>query len=219
MTMFSYYGAKSRIAKYYPKPLYDTIIEPFAGAANYSLLYANKNCILYDKYEVVIRIWKWLQTQTAESINELPRLRSQPITHIQPIEAQWWLSFQSNQGTAKPRNWAGSIGSRTYSAVMRDIEKINHWQCIVGDYTECPDIQATWFIDPPYSNTKHDYVHANIDYTRLAEWVLTRKGQVIVCERGKATWLPFSTFREYSRGQHEGYDKELIYYRVNQRGS
>jgi site-specific DNA-adenine methylase len=36
--MFSYYGSKSKIVKYYPCPAHDKIIEPFAGSARYSLL-------------------------------------------------------------------------------------------------------------------------------------------------------------------------------------
>jgi site-specific DNA-adenine methylase len=35
--MWSYYGGKSKIVQYYPDPKYDTIIEPFAGSAQYSL--------------------------------------------------------------------------------------------------------------------------------------------------------------------------------------
>ena len=35
--MFYYYGRKKQIAKYYPKPNFNTIIEPFAGSAAYSL--------------------------------------------------------------------------------------------------------------------------------------------------------------------------------------
>jgi len=35
--MWSYYGSKSKVVKHYPKPKYDLIIEPFAGAAWYSV--------------------------------------------------------------------------------------------------------------------------------------------------------------------------------------
>ena len=35
--MFYYYGRKKQIAKCYPKPNFNTIIEPFAGSAAYSL--------------------------------------------------------------------------------------------------------------------------------------------------------------------------------------
>jgi site-specific DNA-adenine methylase len=37
--MFSYYGTKKRIVNKYPEPKYDKIIEPFCGAAQYSLKY------------------------------------------------------------------------------------------------------------------------------------------------------------------------------------
>ena len=53
---FSYFGSKYRMAKHYPEPLYDIIVEPFAGAAGYSLLYPHKNIILYDNYEPVIML-------------------------------------------------------------------------------------------------------------------------------------------------------------------
>ena len=36
--LFCYFGSKYRAAPHYPKPLYPHIIEPFAGAAGYSLL-------------------------------------------------------------------------------------------------------------------------------------------------------------------------------------
>jgi len=47
--MFSYYGSKSKLAQHYPTPKYDTIVEPFAGAAGYSLYGDNwkKNVLLY----------------------------------------------------------------------------------------------------------------------------------------------------------------------------
>jgi len=31
----------------------------------------------------------------------------------------------------------------------------------------------------------------NLDYARLADWCMERKGQAIVCENTKADWLPF----------------------------
>ena len=65
---------------------------------------------------------------------------------------------------------------------------------IEGDYTDAPDIEATWFIDPPYQyrgGRKYPQGSDAIDYTRLAEWCQTRRGQVIVCEAEPADWLPF----------------------------
>lgn len=56
--MWSYYGSKSKIVSKYPSPIHSTIIEPFAGSARYSLKYWENDVILYDKYDVIIRLWK-----------------------------------------------------------------------------------------------------------------------------------------------------------------
>ena len=61
---------------------------------------------------------------------------------------------------------------------------------IWADYRTAPDVEATWFIDPPYQAVKRGY-HSNIDYDALAKWCRSRKGLVIVCEQAGATWLPF----------------------------
>jgi hypothetical protein len=46
---FGYYGGKWRDSvKHYPKPQFETIIEPFAGSAGYSLRYASHNVRLYE---------------------------------------------------------------------------------------------------------------------------------------------------------------------------
>lgn len=74
--MFSYYGTKKKIAEKYPKPSYDTIIEPFCGAAMYSLYDNNweKNVILYDKYEKVYKVWNYLINASDNDIKSLPDL-------------------------------------------------------------------------------------------------------------------------------------------------
>ena len=65
-----------------------------------------------------------------------------------------------------------------------------------GDYRDAPDMEATWFIDPPYQHHGSRYYHGSsgIDYPRLAEWAQSRTGQVIVCEASPADWLPFVPF-------------------------
>ncbi len=50
--MFSYYGSKSKIIKYYSTPKHDTIIEPFAGSAQYSFHYWDKQVILIEKFKL-----------------------------------------------------------------------------------------------------------------------------------------------------------------------
>jgi site-specific DNA-adenine methylase len=70
--MFSYYGSKTTIAHLYPPPRYSTIVEPFAGAAKYSLRYFDNDVILYDADERIVRIWKFLQSATPKDILSLP---------------------------------------------------------------------------------------------------------------------------------------------------
>jgi hypothetical protein len=51
--------------------------------------------------------------------------------------------------------------------------KIKHWKIICGDYSEAPDIDATWFIDPPYkgeSGMGYGYGSNLINYDKLAVW-------------------------------------------------
>jgi hypothetical protein len=72
---------------------------------------------------------------------------------------------------------------------------IKHWKIIEGEYTSAPDLEATWFIDPPYHRSGNLYLHQVNSYTDLSDWCRSRQGQVMVCEQGGATWLPFTPFR------------------------
>ena len=59
--MWGYYGSKSKIVNKYPVPKHDKIIEPFAGTAQYSLKYFDKDILLIEKYDVIVRLWTWLK--------------------------------------------------------------------------------------------------------------------------------------------------------------
>lgn len=59
--MWSYYGSKSKIIDVYPPPEYDKIIEPFCGTARYALKYWDREVLLVDKYDVIVKIWHYLQ--------------------------------------------------------------------------------------------------------------------------------------------------------------
>src|SRR5271169_3327714 len=72
---------------------------------------------------------------------------------------------------------------------------IRHWRVCLGDYNDCDDRMATWFIDPPYSSKSGRlYTYSEIDYGDLGQWCRERTGQKIVCEMEGATWLPFIPF-------------------------
>lgn len=195
--MFYYYGRKKQIAKYYPLPNYSVIIEPFAGSASYSLYGSNwKNeIILIEKDEKIVDIWKWLISEaTCAKILEMPDLtvgeKSSEFLHI--IHAATKMAFHYKTIKVTPvlaRNW--KISKRY---IAHNLYKIKHWKIICGDYSEAPDIEATWFIDPPYkkdSGKGYRYSSDLINYENLAHWAKNRKGEVIFCEGIYGDYLPF----------------------------
>ena len=201
--MWSYYGSKTDQAKHYPPPKYDKIIEPFAGAAKYSLLYWDKEIVLCEKYEVVARIWKWLQKCSKDDILKLPMSMPQGSKVndlVFDCEEQHWLyGFVVGKGAERPRN---KVPDRTSVArpnhikynlhkIANNLYKIKHWKIIHGSYEELPNEKATWFIDPPYQNGGKSYVENKINYPELSRWCKERKGQAIVCETIEADWMDF----------------------------
>ncbi|MEM4204137.1 MAG: hypothetical protein QXS54_08725 [Candidatus Methanomethylicaceae archaeon] len=213
--MWSYYGNKSKIIHLYPEPKYDIIIEPFAGTARYSLRFFRKKVILNDKYDVIVKIWRWLQSITMEELLSLPiPLRGQNIKGMNiPQEAKYLYGFLAGRGTERPRLTVTEWGSETFrSDLMRiaaNLYRIRHWEIRQGEYYELDNIEATWFIDPPYQYGGEVYIEHNIDYEHLAEWCMTRKGQVIVCENSKATWLPFKPLVKFRGQKHDS--EEVIW--------
>lgn len=202
--MWSYYGRKSKVIKYYPFPLYDTIIEPFAGTACYSLYKDNwkKKVILVDKSDVIINLWKYLQQAEESDILNLPDISNQQDISKLPLNKneKALIYFCSNRGSAKIYKISGKWNrwNKNKVIIASNLHKIRHWNIIQGDYIDITNQTATWFIDPPYMFGGHRYKFSNklINYNNLAEWCKTRSGQVIVCENSKANWLPFSFLKE-----------------------
>ena len=210
--MFSYYGSKNKIAKLYPLPKYDLIIEPFAGAAWYSVLHRNRKVLLNEKNEVIHRIWNWLLTEaSSELLNDNTDFYAgQDISQIDLQKAHRELiGFCINRGSIAPRNivqkwscqvkanpnWASTTAYQL-KRIAKLLPEIQHWQTQFGDYKSLPDNEATWFIDPPYQFGGGHYAVNDVDYLELADWCKTRKGQVIVCENTKADWLPFKALTQ-----------------------
>ena len=198
--MFSYYGSKSKISKYYPTPTYDLIIEPFAGAGNYSLLhYKNHSVWLNDKYTVIFKLWKHLQTLDLSEIESIPQLnKGDDIRNLDLSEGmKLILGFSVNCGVATPHNiytdWAqiNNLIKQSKNRLLKYYERIKSWKITNLDYNLIPNEEATWFIDPPYMFGGNRYKESKIDYIELANWCKTRKGQVIVCENSNANWLDF----------------------------
>lgn len=210
--MFHYYGSKNKIAKYYPKPQFGKIIEPFAGAAAYSLLYSDKNVVLNEKFDVIYDIWNWLINSADSQFikNNANFYASQDISGLNlPEEYKDLVGFCINRGSAAPRNvvqrWSCQVKSKPdwasttwfkLNKIANNLGNIRHWQVLNNDYLNLDNEEATWFIDPPYENGGNHYKHNKIDYLELAEWCKSRKGQVIVCENSKGCWLPFEPLIE-----------------------
>ena len=103
--VFSYYGSKSKVIDYYPAPQYDKIIEPFAGSARYALKWFNRDVLLVDKYEVIIKVWKYLQRANRQDILNLPELvYGQSLDDfVLSDDERLLLGFLVNGGSATPK--------------------------------------------------------------------------------------------------------------------
>lgn len=201
--MFSYYGSKSKIIDLYPAPKYGKIIEPFAGSARYALKYWDRDVLLVDKYEVIVRIWKWLQQCSTQDILSLPEpmIGEKIVRGDYDCDEQFWfMGFMIGQGLAHPQKSVTNIGlsasggfANKRKLVSQRVDKIRKWNIQLGDYRDICNQEATWFIDPPYMFGGEHYQenNTNIDYAYLSDWCKLRKGQTIVCENTKAFWLPF----------------------------
>ena len=203
--MFSYYGSKSKIVDYYPPPKHKRIIEPFAGSARYSLKYWQNDVLLVDKYERLINIWLYLQQATISDIKKLPILKKGENLNnfnLLTTEENDLLGFMIQAGVNAPRLTCTEAGVRNQvtakNNIIRDLHKIKHWRIKCGCYAELENIEATWFIDPPYQFGGEYYriSNKNIDYKILSNWCKEREGQIIVCENTKADWLQFKQLKK-----------------------
>lgn len=205
---FTYFGGKYRVAPYYPAPMYETVVEPFAGAAGYSARHPHQNVILIDKNPIIAGLWKYLTQVSAADVLALPDLADgQTVDDLAVCqEAKWLIGFWLNKGAAspckRPSQWMlqgrcpdSWWGAGVRQRVANQVDSIRHWTVIEGDYWDAPVMNATWFIDPPYETAGKNYAVCLDEYSTLAEWCRLCSGQVIVCEAEGATWLPFEPFR------------------------
>jgi site-specific DNA-adenine methylase len=200
--MFNYFGSKSRIARYYPFPKYNLIVEPFAGSARYSLCHPYKEVWLNDKYPVIANIWKFLTSARIDEIETIPELppKSDLRKLALPENIRNLMGFMVSAGSEYPRNvyteWGYSVNRirQVKTTILKQLLFIRHFKVTCLDYKELPDVEATWFVDPPYQSSGSKYIHHNINYKELGSWCRSRKGQVIVCEGSSADWLPFKPF-------------------------
>jgi len=209
-TLLHYYGSKSKIVHDYSPPDYDRIIEPFAGGASYALRYHARRVTLIDKDPTVCAIWRYLiQTPVEEVLRTfaaVPRLGDDIRTFYSPtdplaVRAIWQMETNHGNPGYMTMIHVTKFAARWFPALQKRLRyflpKIRHWEITEGDYMLAPDVEATWFIDPPYQVKGKRYTASAdaLDYDALGRWVRGRRGQVIACENEGATWLPFLPFR------------------------
>jgi site-specific DNA-adenine methylase len=227
---FSFYGGKYRATRHYPVPEHDVIVEPFAGSAGYSLNYSDRRVILRDLDPVIAGTWSYLISADPEEIYSLPDLEAGQTSNDLdvPEAARWLIGWWLNHGTAapskSPSSWmrrgehdSSFWGEQIRERIASQVPFIRHWTVQTGPYFEADDVEATWFVDPPYQKAGKHYRHGSksIDFSHLGEWCKTRQGQLIVCENEGADWLPFrplASIKSTVGRQKEGrYSAEVIY--------
>lgn len=190
--------------------------------------YPERNVVLVEKYAIVAEIWRYLIRVSESEIRAIPA----GVRHIDelpswvPAPARNLVGWWFNSATVSPRV-SLSVGRLKLASMGRNFEgwteatrervasqlsAIRHWQIVEGDYTLAPDVEASWFIDPPYNNKAGSYyIEKGLDYTALGAWCRQRSGQVIVCENEGATWLPFRPFATLKAGVNGHGSHEVIW--------
>jgi site-specific DNA-adenine methylase len=212
--MFYFYGGKRRLARFYPAPQYKVIVEPFAGSAAYSVRHvqlvdgarAVERVVLVEKDPRVCEVWRRLLDMDPDDLANYPI----PDAGDRTSDFLLMTSACSNRIARTEEmtvtNRMPTVLRRMFRQIARVLPDVKgRIEIVEGDYTEAPDLEATWFIDPPYhvmgrpQSRGMGYAegcnsHA-LDYTELAAWCRQRRGQKIVCEQKGATWLPFEHLR------------------------
>jgi hypothetical protein len=156
------------------------------------------------------------------ALPEMPEVGDCVDNYPLPQEAKWLIGFWLNRGSAQPKKSRTAYSARTDRAqlnwgprakerIASQLPKLAGWSVTNAGYHAAPDVEATWFIDPPYGDKGKFYRVPFADYDTLGEWAQTRRGRVIVCEGPGATWLPFEPLGNFK--STKGRATEVVYLR------
>lgn len=231
---FCFFGGKWRAAPRYPQPLHGRIVEPFAGAAGYSVRNYQLAVTLVEKDPVIAALWSYLIAVKPLEVLRLP-IEVEDVRHLKVCqEAKSLIGFWLNKGMMAPCNipskwmrdhavegtrlntyWGEGVRAR----IAEQVQHIRHWKVLHASYEKAPNVKATWFVDPPYQQAGQKYKHGAqaLDFSDVASFCLARKGQLIVCENTGAQWLPFTHFENAKslEGKHgKAKSAEAVFYRA-----
>jgi len=233
--LFKWFGSKWLSSKKLPPPEFDTIIEPFAGSAGYSLRYCRERTVLLAETDPhILCLWSWLINDTTEAlIREIPinvkvgtDIRTLGMCRGQELLLKTWQRTNNvgNCWTVSPwGNMPGQWTANTRSRVASEFHVVKDWKIYENGIEllyqqHLPDV--TYFVDPPYQ-FNYQYKAKAIDYTKLAQCLRLKHGQVIVCEAVEPktervpTWLPFQPFGSRITSRRKAdchhHSKELLY--------
>lgn len=236
----SYFGGKSKIAHLYPAPAHDLIVEPFAGSAAYAWLHRRKadgtrrSVWLNDLDDRTYSIWRFLTNPVSTEVVEtyVPETVEPGMKVSELIPPEWpglieLCRAEANQGTQGARgvhDQVTKMGAKCWKVrrkALAVIPEVVTWSVTNAPYESLSNVEATWFVDPPYigAGVRYRMGSDRIDYSELGWWCLGRRGQTVVCENVGAQWLDFQPFehsRVSIRSRYQKADaKEVMWHRIS----
>ena len=218
--MFGYFGSKYRVAGLYQPPMYDVIMEPFAGAAAYAMHWITRRpsarCVLIEKDPAIAALWRRLLAMEPADVLALPDVEAGERTNeimVPAVTGAAGVFAVASSGSCVVSPWMAKRWPGQRRRIAGTLARVKgRVEIIEGDYTDAPTIEATWFIDPPYQHQGHMYRHGSegIDYTQLGDWCRTRPGHVQVCESAPADWMPFRHHHSHHTQSH-AFTSELVW--------
>ena len=225
--LFYYYGTKKALVKHYPSPIGFRIIEPFGGAAAYSVHHLMRDvrfsAVVYEKDPRVVALWTRLLGMSPEEIRAIPcpGVGDKTSDYFVMVAATGNAINKSRRMTVTPRmpRIVEIMKRQVADKVLRLSGRI---EVINADYREAfPTAKTdTVFIDPPYSPNNRPAegsLHGggkgyakgccsgDLDYQEIAEFARNAEGGVIACDYHDATWLPFGRLKRVTDSQKKSY--------------
>lgn len=225
--MFYYYGAKNLLSRHYPSPKYNIIVEPFSGSAAYSCYHlfnnSNLSAIICDKDENVAEAWNFLLKCSENDIINYPTPKIGEYAYDFLIKTCAVSNASSKCNKMKYTKRLDRVFQIQKRRIVKFLPIRDRIKFIHGDFQSLENIEATWFIDPPYQIiSKNGSVFqngdgyskkcnsSNIDYNKLSNFCLERNGQLIVCEKEGANWLPFTKFKQNKTSINKNYNEVIF---------